>query len=86
MKDYYIGSNILELQHLIDYVNENNIDDQLMCIGFEKAFDTIEWEFLFKTLQHFYIWEALINLTKICYNGCPSSCFNNGIFVRKHVK
>ena len=42
MKDHYIGSNILELQHLIDYVNEHNIAGVLMCIDFEKAFDTVE--------------------------------------------
>ena len=41
-KDCYIGSNILDLQHLIDYVNENNIDGLLMCPDFENAFDTIE--------------------------------------------
>ena len=43
MKDHYIGSNILEVQHLKDcYVNENNIAGLLMCMDFEKAFDTIE--------------------------------------------
>ena len=52
MKDCYIGSNILELQHLRDYANENNIPGLLVCIDFEKAFDTIEWEFLFKSLEY----------------------------------
>ena len=36
MKDHYIGSNILELEHLIDYVNENNIAGLLMCNDFGK--------------------------------------------------
>ena len=40
---------ILELQHLIDYVNENSIAGLSVCIDFEKAFDTFDWEFLFKT-------------------------------------
>ena len=51
MKDHYIDSNILEIQHLIDYVNENNIAGLLMCIDFEKKNDTTGWGFLFKTYK-----------------------------------
>ena len=36
MRDCCISSKILELQNLIDYVNENSIASQLMCIDFEK--------------------------------------------------
>ena len=70
MNDHYIGSNILELQNLIDYVNENNMAGLLMCIDFEKGFDTIEWEFLFKTQEYFKFGEILISCIKIYYNVC----------------
>ena len=40
IKDHYIGSDILALQNLIDYVIENKITGLLMYIDFEKAFDT----------------------------------------------
>ena len=86
MKGNYIGSNILELQHLKDYVNENKIAGLLMCIDFEKAFDTYEWELLYKALQCFNFGETLINWIKIFYNGCTSTFLNNGKSARRHVK
>ena len=85
MKDYYTGTNILELQHLIDFVNEKTIAGLLMCIAFEKAFVTIEWEFLFKNLEYFNLGEPPINLIKIFYNGC-GQFLNSRKFARKHVK
>ena len=51
-----------------------------MSIDYEKAIDTIEWEFLFKTLEYFNFGETLMNCIKISYNGCPSTFFNNGTF------
>ena len=70
MMDHYFGSNILYLWHLIDHVHENNITGLLKCIDFEKVFDTIEWEFLFKTLEYFNSGETLINWIKVFCNGC----------------
>ena len=33
-------------------MKENNIAGLMMCIDFEKAFDTVKWE-IFKTLEYF---------------------------------
>ena len=48
MKDFCIDLNILELQHLIDYGNENNVAGLLMCIGFVKKLILLNGNFYLK--------------------------------------
>ena len=67
-------------------MNENNTAGLLICTDSEKAFDTIEWEFLFKTLEYFNFGETLINCIKIFYNGYTFTFLNNGKSAGKHVK
>jgi hypothetical protein len=38
---------------LIDKLEEDDISGLLLLIDFEKAFDTVEWSFIEKTLQFY---------------------------------
>ena len=50
----------------------------ILTIDYEKAFDKIEWNFIFKTLKYFNFDNAFINLVKLLYTDINSSCVNNG--------
>ena len=50
----------------------------LLFIDFEKAFDTLEWSFINKTLQHFGFAASLLNWIKLFYCNIESCILNNG--------
>ena len=47
----YIGDNIRLIYDLIDHLNFKNLPGLLLCIDFEKAFDSLDWNFTFKVLE-----------------------------------
>lgn len=49
----------------------------ILTLDAEKAFDRVEWPFLFTSLNHFGIGPAFINWIKILYNS-PASVRTNG--------
>ena len=50
IKRRYIGCNIRNIIDIYDHLEENDIDGAILCIDFAKAFDTVEHEFISKTL------------------------------------
>ena len=72
IKGRFIGVNARLIQDILDFCklyteNRNGI---LLFLDFEKAFDSVEWEFLYQPLKKFNIGENFIKLTKILY-GVP---------------
>ena len=53
IKGRYIGENTRLLYDIMKYTEDNNIPGLLMTIDFEKAFDTLEFDFIEKTLDYF---------------------------------
>jgi hypothetical protein len=53
MKDRFMGENTRLLYDLLHYLEENIKTGLLLLVDFEKAFDSIEWLFLKKTLNSF---------------------------------
>ena len=47
-------------------------------IDFEKAFDTIEWDFLFRALQSYKFGSGFISWIKLLYSNITSCTINNG--------
>jgi hypothetical protein len=43
----YIGENIRLIYDILQYTEENEIPGLLLLIDFEKAFDSVSWEFLY---------------------------------------
>ena len=60
------------------YINSNNLSGLLLFINFEKAFDKIEWSFMFECMQFFYFGHSFISWVKILYNDISSCSINNG--------
>ena len=78
IKGRLIGENIRLLESVICFAKENNIPGLILFLDFEKAFDTLEWTFIRKTLEHFGFGKGIISWINLFYR-CPESCvLNNG--------
>jgi len=78
IKNRFIGENIRTLADLIQYTNERIDPGIILLLDFEKAFDTISWKFLVKTLKAFNFGENFIKWIQIIYNKPLCSVINNG--------
>ena len=63
---------------LINHTAARNIPGLLMFLDFEKAFDTVEWSFIWKTRSSFNFGSSLINWIKLCYRNIEGCAPNNG--------
>ena len=53
MTNRFIGDNIRQIYDLITHVNIEKLLGLLLCLDFEKAFDSVDWKFMFKVLRAF---------------------------------
>jgi len=74
----YIGCNINRLMNILNHCNENNIEGMLISIDFEKAFDSMEWDFVFRAMAYFGFSSKFIGWIRTLYNGIESCTTNNG--------
>jgi len=51
-KNRFIGESITLLNNIFSYKDIENIPGLLLFIDFEKAFDTLEWSFIERTLKY----------------------------------
>ena len=78
IKGRYIGENIRLIEDLL-YEFENMNEDQVVFLeDKEKAFDRIEWDWLFATLNFFGFGDIFINFLKTMYKDAKSSIITNG--------
>jgi hypothetical protein len=59
-------------------MEEDDIPGLLVLLDFEKALDTVQWSFLYKTLQFFGFGESFCSRIKTFYNDISSCIINNG--------
>ena len=78
MKGHYIAEYIVELISLIRYCEENDEQALLVSMDFEKAFDKVEWNALFKVMELFNFGPKFIQMTKLTYTDIESCVMNNG--------
>lgn len=72
----FMGENTRLLYDLMYYLEENDLDGLLLLVDFEKAFDSIEWEFLIKALKSFNFGRS--KWFKTLYAESKSCVINNG--------
>jgi hypothetical protein len=77
IKDRYIGCNIRNLIDLYEYVEKLNIPGALISIDFQKAFDSVEHNFLFAVLQKYNFGNSFSEWIKIFYNNPAFRAKNN---------
>ena len=61
----YIGEKLRLIYDIMQYTEENDIPGLLLLKDFEKAFDSVSWNFLFSVLKFFNFGESLINWVKV---------------------
>ena len=63
----------------MEYTKDKNKPGILFFIDFEKAFDSLEWDFLNKCLELFNFGPELIRWVNIFYKNIQSCVINNGL-------
>ena len=66
------------IRDLIEYVNRNNLPGLIVSLDQTKAYDRVEWDFLFKVLEKFNFGPNFIKMIKTCYNNIQSAVKVNG--------
>ena len=94
MANRYIGDNIRLIYDLISYLYRENKPGLLLCLDFEKAFESVDWKFMFKVLRAFGFGPDICQWIFTFYKDIKSSVTVNGqlsilaIMIRqkKHIK
>jgi exonuclease III len=77
-KGYSTYRNIRSTVDIIAYTNEQKLHGILTYIDFEKAFDTVRWNFMHKVLEKMNFGSYFRNCVKTMYKDIKSCVMNNG--------
>ena len=80
MKGRFIGETARSILDIIAHTESLQLPGVLLFIDFEKAFDSIEHEFLYKALECFNFGPSFIKWIQTFYNNLSSCVLNNGFF------
>jgi hypothetical protein len=78
IKDRFMHENTRIVYDLLQYTANHNIPGLLVLVDFEKAFDSLEWSFLWKAMQRFNFGESFIQWVKVFYTDIKSCILCNG--------
>ena len=65
------------IEDIMSYTSKHQIPGYLVLIDFQKAFDTVEWDFLFNTLKAYKFGPNFISWIKLLYTEIESCTLNN---------
>ena len=78
VKNRFIGDNLRLIYDIINFLTETNSPGLLICCDFEKAFDTLDWNFLMITLQAFGFGSDICRWVETLYKHGKSCISVNG--------
>ena len=73
-----MGEKILLIDSIIKYASSKNIPGLFLFVDFEKAFDSLDWTFIIRTLENFGFGPSFIHWIKLFYTDTESCVLNNG--------
>ena len=82
IKGRFIGQNIRLIENIIDYCDGKNNSVSILFIDFQKAFDSLEMNFLEKCLFKIGFGNSFINWVKTTYK-CINSCISISGFLSR---
>ena len=78
IKNRYIGNNLRLICDIFDYATKFKRTGALIFLDFAKAFDSLEWDFMFSSLEKFNFGNNFIHWIKTVYNKPMFTVKNNG--------
>ena len=78
VKGRYMGECIRLVYDVIQKIDEKKINGTILLIDFEKAFDSLEWSFIDKSLEYFGFGPLLRKWITTFYTDVESFIMNNG--------
>ena len=74
----YIGENTRLIYDIMDHVDKEYIPGLLLIVDFEKAFDSISWEFIADVLDFFNFGPSIKKWISVLYNDILSAIIQSG--------
>ena len=74
----FLRDNIRLIYDIISYVNNKNIPGLLLSLDFEKAFDSLDWDFMLKVLHEFGFRDSICRWIKTFYKDAKACVLVNG--------
>lgn len=74
----YMGENIRLIYDLIELLAQTNKPGLMLCLDFEKAFDSLDWSFLFRVLRAFGFGDSICKWVETYYKNIKSTVIVNG--------
>ena len=78
VKGRYIGENIRLINDIMETTKSQNLPGILTSLDFRKAFDSLEWPFITKTLDYFNFGSDIKRWVSTFYTNIESTVVNNG--------
>ena len=76
----FIGDNTRLLHDTINHCEMENKEGLIIVLDFAKAFDTIEWSYIYSCMKMFGYGDRFITMVKLLHSGSTSVIENNGHF------
>ena len=82
IKGRYIGENIRLIIDVMEYTKAHDIPGILVSLDFRKAFDSLEWPFIMRTLDTFNFGTSIKKWVCTFYTNIESAALNNGFLTK----
>ena len=92
IKGRFIGENVRLINDIIQYSLENDSSGSVIFLDFEKAFDSLEWNYIFEALKRFNfgtVFKCILNVYTVNVQAVLltwDGCRNTLIFREEFVK
>ena len=78
IKDRFIGETVRSILNVMDFTKKKDLPGLLIFIDFQKAFDTLEWNFLSQCLSSFNFGPDFMRWIRTFYKSIQSCVIHNG--------
>ena len=77
IKDRYIGEMVQSIFDIMEFALKENIPGIMIFLDFQKAFDSVEWDFILEYLESFNFGPEFVGWVKTFYKNIQSCIINN---------